>query len=75
MQPDHCFAEDSEDPIVAEVRRNRRKILARFNGDVDAYSSYIEAVEAEKRSRGVQYIQHPPPRIFEAAEPDTGGAI
>lgn len=48
-----------EDPVVAEVHRVRREILARFGGDVDAYSRYIQNIEAEKRKRGVYYREVP----------------
>jgi hypothetical protein len=48
-----------EDPIVAEVHKVRREILARFGGDVDAYSRYIQNMEAEKRKRGVYYREVP----------------
>jgi hypothetical protein len=44
---------------VAEVHKVRREILARFGGDVDAYSRYIQNLEAEKRKRGVYYREAP----------------
>jgi hypothetical protein len=45
-----------EDPIVAEVHRIRRKILAEFDGDFGAYFKYIQSLEEENRRRGVKYI-------------------
>lgn len=50
------------DPIVAEVRRTREKILAEFNYDVRAYATHIMAVQEEEKKRGVTYASPPPRR-------------
>jgi hypothetical protein len=51
-----------EDPIVAEVHRVRREIMAEFNNDLGAYFRYIQALEEEDRKRGVKYVSLPPRR-------------
>lgn len=56
-----------EDPIVAEVHKIRQELLARFDGDVDAYFQYIRGIEAEKRRRGVRYVEAP------LHDPNLGG--
>jgi hypothetical protein len=48
-----------EDPIVAEVRKARQEIFARFNYDLDAYFEHLQAAEAEERKRGVRYSDRP----------------
>jgi hypothetical protein len=48
-----------EDPIVAEVHRIRREILARFNGDRAAYVRYLRELEEEERKRGRTIIDTP----------------
>jgi hypothetical protein len=48
-----------EDPIVAEVHRIRREILARFNGDRAAYDRYLRELEEEERKRGRTIIDTP----------------
>ena len=48
-----------EDLIVAEVRRVRQEIFARFDYDLDAYFEYLEAAEKEDRKRGVPYSDRP----------------
>jgi hypothetical protein len=48
-----------EDPIVAEVHRARREILARFGGDRAAYDRYLRTVEEEERKRGREIISVP----------------
>ena len=44
-----------EDPIVAEVRRTREKILAAFDYDLDAYIAHIVAIQEKKKKRGFKY--------------------
>jgi hypothetical protein len=59
-----------EDPIVAEVRKTRQEIFARFNHDLDAYFEYLGTAEAEDRRRSIRYSDRPlaqPRRIA----PDT----
>ena len=58
-----------EDPIVAEVRRTREKILAEFNYDIAAYTADIIARQEEEKKRGVQYVS-PAPR-----QPERCGAV
>ena len=48
-----------EDPIVAEVRKARQAIFARFNYDLDAYFEYLQAAEEEERKQGVPYSDRP----------------
>jgi hypothetical protein len=48
-----------EDPIVAEVRKVREEIFARFNYDLDEYFEYLKAAEEEDRKRGVRYTDRP----------------
>ena len=48
-----------EDPIVAEVRKTRQAIFARFNYDLDAYFEHLKAVEADDRKRGARYSDSP----------------
>jgi hypothetical protein len=48
-----------EDPIVAEVRRVRQEIFARFNYDLDAYFEHLKEAEDEARKRGVRYSDRP----------------
>ena len=65
-----------EDPIVAEVRKVRQEIFARFNHDLDAYFKHLGAVEAEERRRGVRYSDHPlarPLPAFLDEEEDVDG--
>jgi len=51
-----------EDPIVAEVRRTREKILAGFDYDLRAYAAHIIAVQDAEKKRGVKYASPPPRR-------------
>lgn len=48
-----------EDPIVAEVRKVRQEIFARFNYDLDAYFAHLQATAEENRKRGVRYSDRP----------------
>jgi hypothetical protein len=64
-----------EDPIVAEVRKVRQEIFARFNYDLDAYFEHLKAVEEEDRRRGVRFSDRPlaqprMPAIKDVATPD-----
>ena len=49
----------SEDPIVAEIHRTRRKIYERFNGDMAAYMDYLREMTDEERRRGRKVIDTP----------------
>ena len=59
-----------EDPIVAEVHRIRREIMAEFNDDLGAYFRYIQALEEEERKRGVKYASLPR-QLPENSKPDA----
>jgi hypothetical protein len=48
-----------EDPIVADVRKARQRIFARFNYDLDAYFAHLQAVAEENRRCGVRYVDQP----------------
>jgi hypothetical protein len=48
-----------EDPIVAEVRKQRLAIFARFNYDLDAYFEYLRVAEEEERKQGIPYSDRP----------------
>lgn len=48
-----------EDPIVADVRKVRQEIFARFNYDLDAYFEHLKMVEEEDRKRGARYTDRP----------------
>ncbi|MBW3572601.1 MAG: hypothetical protein KY467_15975 [Gemmatimonadetes bacterium] len=64
-----------EDPIVAEVRKARQEIFARFSYDLDAYFEHLGAVEAKERRRGVRYSDRPlarPLSAFLNEEDDLG---
>lgn len=59
-----------EDPIVAEIHKVRREIMAEFDGDLKAYVRHIRAIEDEKRRQGVQYFSFPPRRLH-GRKPDA----
>lgn len=59
-----------EDPIVAEVHKIRREIMAEFDNDVDAYFRHIQALEEEDRKRGVRYVEGPLKKV-EMPKPDA----
>jgi hypothetical protein len=48
-----------EDPIVAEIHKNRQEIMATFDNDVEAYFRFIQGLEEENRKRGVPYVDGP----------------
>jgi hypothetical protein len=62
MQPETSeeIPPEWEDPIVAEVRRVRREIFARFDGDRSAYLRYIREREEEARTRGRVIVDFSP---------------
>lgn len=51
-----------EDPIIAELHKVRREIMAEFGGDLQAYVRHIQAIEDAKRKQGVQYFSFTPRR-------------
>ena len=46
-----------QDPIVAEVRRVRDRLAARFNYDLDAIAAHYQKLERES---GTEYVQRVP---------------
>lgn len=44
----------SEDPIVAETRAARERLVERFNGDLDALWHHIQEVEKSLKQRVVR---------------------
>jgi hypothetical protein len=48
-----------KDPIVAEVREAREQVLSRFDNDLAAYVEHLKLVGAQKRARGVKYVEVP----------------
>jgi len=44
----------SDDPIVAETRAARERLVDRFNGDLDALWRHIREVEESLKDRVVQ---------------------
>ena len=59
-----------EDPIIAEIHKIRREIIAEFGGDLKAYVRHIQALEEAKQGQGVQYFSFPPRRP-EGYKPDA----
>lgn len=51
-----------EDPIVAEVRRIREEISARFNHDPEAYFRHLREMDEQARADGRTVVSVPPPR-------------
>jgi hypothetical protein len=60
-----------KDPIVAEVRRTREKILAEFNYDIRAYAAHIIAIQEEEKKSGVKYASPRPRRTHQGYAPDA----
>jgi hypothetical protein len=56
---------DEDNPIIAEVRKAREELLARFGGDLRALGQY--AYEAA-RKRGVKLVSYPPRRVSPAEQ-------
>ncbi len=48
-----------EDPVVAEVRKNRERLLARFNYDLAAYCNYLASLQGQPRPSGGNAGQRP----------------
>ena len=44
------------DPIVAEVRRNREAMLAEFDGDIRKLDVYLESKRPEREAAGFRYV-------------------
>ena len=49
----------SEDPIVAETRAARERLVARFDGDLDALWQHIQEVQKSLGSRVVRRAPKP----------------
>jgi len=47
----------SEDPIVAETRAARERLVEKFGGDLEALWLHIQSVQEEL---GDRVVQHPP---------------
>lgn len=52
MSEINVFDRIYSDPIVAEIHETRRKILARFGNDIDAYMTFV----ANRRIPGAKYV-------------------
>lgn len=59
-----------EDPIVAEVRKQRQQLFAEFNYDLEAYVEHLKARQQEREARTGVYLPHPP-REPQARKPDA----
>ena len=57
-----------EDPIVAEVRATRERIMAEFNYDLTAYMEHIRKREEELRRQGWVFLD-PPHTVAERTPP------
>jgi hypothetical protein len=49
-----------EDPIVQETRAAREKLVAEFDGDLDALWEHLQTVQAQYRDRVVTGQAKPP---------------
>jgi hypothetical protein len=54
-----------EDPIVAEVRKARDELLARYNGDVAAM---VRDLQAKAIASGQKFVSFPPRRVSPAEQ-------
>ena len=57
--------EGDDNPIIAEVRKNREELLARFNGDLRALCEY--ATE-QAIKQGFKIVSFPPYRVSPAEQ-------
>jgi hypothetical protein len=48
--------EKFNDPIVAEVRKNREELLAEFGGDTKKLTAYLESKRPEREAAGFRYV-------------------
>jgi antitoxin component of MazEF toxin-antitoxin module len=55
-----------EDPIVAEVRKAREELLARYNGDLAAM---VKDLQAKAAANGRPLVSLPPRRVPLRAQP------
>jgi len=49
------MSERFDDPIVAEVRKNREDLLADFDGDTKKLSAYLKSKRSEIETAGLHY--------------------
>ena len=59
----------ADDPIVAEVRRAREQLFARFGYDLDRYLAYLSERERNHPERVVSVGEWRKKRIMDAAAP------
>lgn len=59
-----------EDPVLAELKRTREAILAKFGGTFEDYLDYLETLEVENRKRGLRYAVPPTSKVV-ASQPDA----
>ena len=43
------------DPIVAEVRKNRKEMLAEFDGDTKKLTAYLKTMRPEMEAAGLRF--------------------
>jgi len=60
ISPNPNDGDDDEDPIVAEVRRARTAIFARFNYDLRAFFDHLRARTEESARAGRKVAPLPP---------------
>jgi hypothetical protein len=53
---------EDEDPIVAEVRKARADLLARYNNDLRAFAAAMQQKTEEARLAGRKVVSRPPRR-------------
>lgn len=56
------MSSDSEDSIMADVRRVREQMLVEFDHDIRAYAAHIIAIQEEKKKQGFEYASPPAQR-------------
>jgi len=61
-----------EDPIVAEVHRNREQLMARFNYDVKAFLADLRKRQAELGDKLVTPGKRGEPSVTAEANPPVG---
>jgi hypothetical protein len=52
-----------EDPIVAEVRKQRQQLFAEFNYDLEAYVEHLKARQEAREARTGVYLPHLPDQL------------
>lgn len=59
-----------EDPIVAQVRKQRQQLFAEFNYDLEAYVQDLKARQEEREARTGVYMPHLPCKL-RSRKPDV----